>query len=70
MYASGSSPNVYYVPQGVGGYGPDSGPNTNACAPNQTIGCEPFMHNQSPYAYEYERSGPPRVYTFFVRDKF
>lgn len=63
-------PNVYYVPQGSGGYGPGSGRNTNACAPGQTFACEPFMYNQSPYPYENEPSGPPRVYTFFISVRY
>jgi hypothetical protein len=62
--------NVYYVPQGVGGYGPGSGRNTNACAPGQSFGCEPFMYNQSAHPYEYEPGGPPRVYTFFISAKY
>ena len=63
-------PNLFYVPQGIGGYGPGSGTNTNACAPGQTFGCEPFMYNQSVYPYENEPGGPPRVYTFFISTKY
>ena len=62
--------NLYYVPLGNGGFGPDSGVNTNACAPHQSFGCEPFMYDQSKYPYEYELDGPPRVYTFFLSVKY
>jgi hypothetical protein len=62
--------NLYYVPLGNGGFGPGSGINTNACAPRQTFGCEPFMHNQSVYPYENEPTGPPRIYTFFLSVKY
>jgi len=62
--------NLYYVPLGNGGSGPGSGVNTNACTPSQTFGCEPFMYNQSKYPYEYESTGPPRVYTFFISAKY
>jgi len=62
--------NVYYVPQGNGGFGPGSGINTNACAPGQTFACEPFMFNQSKYPYEYELDGSPRLYTFFISVKY
>jgi len=63
-------PNLYYVPQGIGGYGPGSGYNVNQCAPGQTFACEPFQYNHSVYPYESEPSGPPRVYTFFVSAKY
>jgi hypothetical protein len=62
--------NLYYVPQGIGGYGPGSGYNVNQCAPGQTFACEPFRYNQSPYPYEIEPDGPPRLYTFFVSIKY
>jgi hypothetical protein len=62
--------NVYYVPQGTGGYGPGSGRNTNACGPGQMFGCEPFMYNHGPYPYENEPSGAPGVYTFFLSVKY
>ena len=67
---TGIPANLYYVPQGIGGYGPGSGINTNACAPGQTFGCEPFMYNQSVHPYENEPSGPLRVYTFFISAKY
>lgn len=50
--------NLYYVPQGIGSYGPGSGINTNAPF-------EPFMYNQSAYPYESEPDGPPRLYTLY-----
>jgi hypothetical protein len=62
--------NLYYVPQGIGGYGPGSGFNTNQCAPGQTLACEPFMYNQSVSPYEAEPNGPPRLYTFFLSVKY
>jgi len=62
--------NLYYVPQGIGGYGPGSGINPNACAPGQVLACEPFSYNYSPFPYESERTGPPRLYTFFVSVKY
>lgn len=62
--------NLYYVPQGIGGYGPGSGFNLNHCAPGQTFACEPFRYNQSVYPYESEPSGLPRVYAFFVSAKY
>jgi hypothetical protein len=63
-------PNLYYVPQGFGGYGPGSGYNTNQCAPGQTFACEPYQYNYSVHPYESEPSGPPRVYTFFISSKY
>jgi hypothetical protein len=66
----GIPPNLYYVPQGFGGYGPGSGYNTNQCAPGQTFACEPFQYNYSVHPYESEPSGPPRVYTFFLSAKY
>ncbi len=62
--------NLYYVNNGLGGYGAGSGVNVNACAPGQTFACEPFMYNQSPYPYENESRGPPRLFTFFVSMKY
>jgi hypothetical protein len=62
--------NLYYVPQGLGSYGPGSGYNPNQCAPGQTYACEPFMYNQSVYPYENEPSGPPRLYTLFLSAKY
>ena len=62
--------NTYYVPQGMGSYGPNSGVNPNQCAPGQTLACEPFSYNYSPYPYEAEPTGPPRLYTFFVSIKY
>jgi len=64
--------NPYYVPNGLGGYGPGSGFNTNQCAPGviNAFGCEPFQNNYSPYPYENESSGPPRQWTFFVSMKY
>jgi hypothetical protein len=63
-------PNLFYVPQGFGGYGPGSGYNVNQCAPGQTFACEPFQYNYSVHPYESEPSGPPRVYTFFISAKY
>lgn len=62
--------NLYYIPQGIGGYGPGSGTNLNQCAPHQTYGCEPFMYNQSAYPYESEPSGPPRLFTLYYSIKY
>ncbi len=62
--------NLYYVPQGVGGYGAGSGFNVNQCTPANPSFCEPFMYNQSVYPYEAEPSGPPRLYTFFYSIKY
>ena len=62
--------NLYYVPQGIGGYGPGSGHNVNQCSPGQIFACEPFRYNQSVYPYESEPSGLPRVYTFFLSAKY
>jgi hypothetical protein len=62
--------NLYYVPQGIGTYGPGSGFNVNQCAPHQTYGCEPFMYNQSAYPYEKEPSGPPRLFTAYYSIKY
>jgi hypothetical protein len=61
--------NPYYGFSGIGNYGHPSGVNTNACAPGQTFGCEPFRYNYSPFPYENEPSGQPRVYTFFINFK-
>jgi outer membrane receptor protein involved in Fe transport len=60
--------NPYYVFNGMGGYGPGSGVNTNACPPGvvNQVGCEPFQNNYTPFAYENEASGQTRVFTFFV----
>jgi hypothetical protein len=63
-------PNPYYGFGGFGNNGLPSGANPNACAPGQTYACEPFRYNLSPFPYEKELSGPPRVYTFFVSVKF
>lgn len=62
--------NLYYVNNGLGGYGPGSGVNVNACAPGQTFACEPFMYDQSPFPYENESSGFPRTFTFFLSAKY
>jgi outer membrane receptor protein involved in Fe transport len=64
--------NPYYVPNGLGGYGPGSGFNTNQCPPGvvNQVGCEPFQNNYSPFVYENEASGQPRVFTFFVSMKY
>jgi hypothetical protein len=62
--------NQWYVPQGLGSYGPGSGFNRNQCAPGQTLGCQPFSYNYSAFPYEAEPDGPPRVYTFFVSLKY
>jgi Carboxypeptidase regulatory-like domain len=62
--------NLYYVPQGIGAYGPGSGYNVNQCAPHQTYACEPFMYNQSVYPYEKEPDGPPRLFTLFYSLKY
>jgi len=62
--------NAYYQPQALGGFGPGSGVNGNACAPGQTLGCEPFMYNQTPHPYESEPTGPPRIFTFYLSTKY
>ncbi|MDQ6768000.1 MAG: TonB-dependent receptor [Candidatus Eremiobacteraeota bacterium] len=62
--------NIYYVAQGIGSYGPGSGVNPNQCAPGVTFACEPFSYNQSVHPYEVERTGPPRLFTFFVSVKY
>ena len=64
--------NQYWVPNGLGGFGPGSGINTNACPPGivNAFGCEPFQNNFSPFTYENEATGSPRIYTFFVNAKF
>jgi hypothetical protein len=63
--------NPYYVPAGPsGGAGPGSGFNFNQCAPHQTYACEPFMYNYSPFPYEIEPDGPPRMYTLFYSIKY
>ena len=62
--------NPFYGFSGFGNNGLPSGVNTNACAPGQTFACEPFQFNYSPFPYEKEQSGPPRVYTFFVSAKY
>jgi hypothetical protein len=65
------SNNPYYVNNGLGGFGPGSGSNPNACSPGQTLGCEPFMYNYSPLPYEIEAAtAAPRVWTFFVSMKY
>jgi len=58
--------NQLYVPQGIGSYGPGSGFNH----PGLTLACPPFCYDQSPFPYEAEPSGPPRIYTFFVSVKY
>jgi outer membrane receptor protein involved in Fe transport len=70
LSTAGSNP--YYVPNGLGGYGPGSGFNTNQCPPGvvNQVGCEPFQNNYSPFAYENEASGQPRTFTFFVSMKY
>ncbi|HEV2907646.1 MAG TPA: TonB-dependent receptor [Candidatus Eremiobacteraceae bacterium] len=69
--SSGGS-NPYYVPNGLGGYGPTSGVNTNACPPGvvNAFACEPFQNNYSPHPYENEAFGPPRQFTFFISMKY
>ena len=69
---SGGGSNPYYVSNGLGGYGPGSGFNTNQCPPGvvNQVGCEPFQNNYSPFPYENEANGPPRVYTFFVSMRY
>lgn len=62
--------NLYYVPQGIGSYGPGSGYNVNQCAPGQTYACEPFMYNQSVHPYEAEPDGPPRLFTLYYSMKY
>ena len=64
------SSNLYYTFQGIGGFGPGSGTNPNACTPGQTLGCEPFQYNHSKYPYEKEPNGSPRLYTFFLSVKY
>ena len=64
------SANPYYGFNGFGNNGLPSGQNLNACAPGQTLACEPFQYNYSAAPYEFERSGPPRLYTFFVSVKY
>ena len=51
--------NPYYVNNGLGGYGPTSGQNTNAPF-------EPFQHNFSPFPYENEPTGFARSVTLYV----
>ncbi|MDQ6824299.1 MAG: TonB-dependent receptor [Candidatus Eremiobacteraeota bacterium] len=67
---TGIPPNPYYGFSGFGNNGLPSGVNPNACAPGQTFGCEPFRYNYSPFPYEQEQSGPPRLYTFFISAKY
>lgn len=62
--------NLYYVPNGIGGFGPGSGTNVNACPPGVNFACEPFQYNQSAFPYENESSGPPRLFTFFLSMKY
>jgi hypothetical protein len=64
--------NPYYVPNGMGGYGPGSGVNTNACPPGviNAFGCEPFQNNYSTQPYENEALGAPRQFTFFISAKY
>jgi hypothetical protein len=63
-------PNQFYGFSGYGNGGLPSGVNGNACAPGQTLGCQPFQYNLSAAPYEYEQLGPPRVFTFFVSAKY
>ncbi|MBV8170420.1 MAG: TonB-dependent receptor [Candidatus Eremiobacteraeota bacterium] len=69
---SSAGSNPYYVPNGFGGVGPDSGFNTNQCPKGvvNAFACEPFQNNYSPYPYESEAMGQPRLYTFFVSFKY
>lgn len=63
--------NPYYINNGIGGYGAGSGINPNACAPGQTLGCEPFMYNYTALPYENEPAGAqPRQFTFFLSAKY
>ena len=62
--------NPYYGFSGFGNHGLTSGVNPNACAPGQTFACEPFQYRYSPFPYEQEQIGPPRVYTFFISTKY
>jgi hypothetical protein len=63
---TGIPPNPYYGFSGFGNNGLPSGVNGNACAPGHSLACEPFQYNYSPFPYENEPSGPPRLYTFFI----
>jgi hypothetical protein len=63
-------PNQFYGFSGYGNGGLPSGVNGNACAPGQTLGCQPFQYNLSAAPYEYEQLGQPRVFTFFVSAKY
>jgi outer membrane receptor protein involved in Fe transport len=64
--------NPYWVPQGIGGFGPGSGTNFNACPPGvvNQFGCEPFQNPYQPGPYQNEASGQPRLYTFFVSMRY
>jgi hypothetical protein len=62
--------NPFYGFSGHGNSGLPSGVNPNACAPGQTLGCQPFQYNFSAAPYEYEQLGQPRVLTFFVSAKY
>jgi hypothetical protein len=57
------SNNIFYANNGLGGYDPTSGLNSG-------IGLEPYQYNYSPFPYELEPIGPPRVYTFFVSTRY
>jgi hypothetical protein len=66
------SNNPFYINNGLGGYGPGSGNNYDACTtPGQTFGCEPFSYNYSALPYENEPAGAqPRQFTFFLSAKY
>jgi hypothetical protein len=62
--------NTLYGFSGYGNGGLPSGVNGNACAPGQTLGCEPFRYNSVATPYERAQFGAPRAFTFFVSAKF
>lgn len=63
--------NPFYVNNGLGGFQNGSGNNPNACAPGQTLGCEPFSYNFGPLPYETEpASSVPRAITVFLSAKY